>query len=118
MLAGQLAATYVLGSKLTRRPLSKPWAFHPIVVGTLFIGAFFVIGAVFASGTGYVRTIALFFYLLGALLLAGLTVIGTGAFLVSRLGAHPPRTAGEGAALGSSALPPATGGEASQPQAG
>lgn len=117
-LAGQLASTYVLGSKLMRRPLAEPWAFMPIVAGTLFIGMFFVMGAVFASGTGYVRTIALFFYLLGALLLTGLTVIGTGAFLVSRLGSQSPRTAGDGAALGSGALPPAPTSEASQPQAG
>ena len=89
-LAGQLAATYVLGSKLMRRPLSEPWAFRPIVTGTLFIGAFFAIGALFASGVGFLRTAALFFDLLGALLLAGLTVIGTGAFLVSRFGSPPP----------------------------
>ena len=91
-LAGQLASTYVLGSKLMRRPLGEPWAFTPIVTGTLFIGAFFVIGALFASGTGLLRSAALFFDLLGALLLAGLTVIGTGAFLVSRFGSRlsPP----------------------------
>ena len=101
-LAGQLASTYVLGSKLMRRPLGEPWAFMPIVTGTLFIAAFFVIGAVFASGSGFLRTAALFFDLLGALLLAGLTVIGTGAFLVSRFGSRisPP----EGGAL----APPAT----------
>jgi hypothetical protein len=93
-LAGQLAATYVLGSKLMRRQLGEPWAFGPIVIGTLFIGAFFVIGALFASGSGFMRTAALFFDLLGALLLAGLTVIGTGAFLVSRFGARisPPQS--------------------------
>jgi hypothetical protein len=92
-LAGQLAATYVLGSKLMRRRLGDPWAFTPIVTGTLFIAAFFVIGAFFASGTGFVRTAALFFDLLGALLLAGLTVIGTGAFLVSRFGSRPSASA-------------------------
>ena len=102
-LAGQLAATYVLGSKLMRRPLSEPWTFRPIVTGTLFIAAFFVIGAVFASGTGLLRTVALFFDLLGALLLAGLTVIGTGAFLVSRFGSPPAQL--EGAPLGSPAAP-------------
>jgi len=96
-LAGQLAATYVLGSKLMRRRLGDPWAFTPIVTGTLFIAAFFVIGAFFASGTGFVRTAALFFDLLGALLLAGLTVIGTGAFLVSRFGSRP--SAGASGAL-------------------
>ena len=89
-LAGQLAATYVLGSKLMRRGLGDRWAFAPIAMGTLFIAAFFVIGAIFATGTGFMRTAALFFDLLGALLLAGLTVIGTGAFLVSRFGSRSP----------------------------
>jgi hypothetical protein len=120
-LAGQLAATYVLGSKLMRRPLGEPWAFTPIVTGTLFIAAFFAIGAVFASGTGFLRTAALFFDLLGALLLAGLTVIGTGAFLVSRFGRAPARP--EGGAFEGSAPPapaPATvpASVASGPEAG
>jgi hypothetical protein len=106
VLAGQLAATYVMGSKLMHRRLSEPWAFMPIVGGTLFIAAFFVIGALFASGTGFMRTAALFFDLLGALLLAGLTVIGTGAFLVSRFGSRvSPPESGSLAAAPPGAIP-------------
>ncbi len=87
--AGHLAAAYVLGSKILRRPLSQPWTFSPLAVGTMFLAAFFVAGSVLASGSGVVRTAALFFDLLGALLWFGLTVIGTGAFVLSRLGEQP-----------------------------
>jgi hypothetical protein len=89
MWAGQLASSYVLGCKLMGRRLADRWAFAPLALGTLFVAAFFVAGAVFSSGSGFLRGGALFFDLLGLLLLTGLTVIGTGAFLVSRLGAQP-----------------------------
>jgi len=108
--AGQLAATQVLGSKLMRRSLTERWSFAPLALGTLFIAGFFVVGAIFGSGSGVLSTAALFFDLLGLLMLTGLTVIGTGAFLVSRLGSQPadlfarPQAVG---ASGGTAIPPA-----------
>ena len=62
---------------------------HPAAVGILFVGAFFLAGTVCSIASGYLRTAALFFDLVGLLLIMGLTVIGTGAFLVSRLGGQP-----------------------------
>src|SRR5262249_25434021 len=46
-------------------------------------------GAVLATPPGFPRTAALFFSLLGLLLVFCLTTIGTGAFLLSRLGTRP-----------------------------
>ena len=87
--AGQIAATQVLGSKLMGKSVTDRPGFGPIALGTLFIAGFFTIGTLLGSGTGVVRTGALFFELLGTLMLVGLTVIGIGAFLVSRLGSQP-----------------------------
>jgi len=87
--AGQLAATQVLGSKLLGRSVTDRWSFAPLALGALFIAGFFAAGAILGTGTGLMRTFALFFDLLGMLMLVGLTVIGTGAFLVSRLGSQP-----------------------------
>jgi hypothetical protein len=87
--AGQLAGSYVLGSKLMRRPLGQPWSFAPLAAGILFVGAFFMAGALLSSSGGVARSAALFFDLLGLLLVMGLTVIGTGAILLSRLGGRP-----------------------------
>ncbi len=88
--AGQLAATYVLGCKLTRRPLGAgSGLLLPIVAGLTFVGAFFVIGSVLGTTPGVVRVAALFFCLLGTLLVFGLSCIGAGAFLMSRFGRDP-----------------------------
>jgi hypothetical protein len=61
----------------------------PILTGTGFVALFFVAGALLATPPGFPRTAALFFSLLGALLVFCLTTIGTGAFLLSRLGSRP-----------------------------
>jgi hypothetical protein len=87
--AGQVAATYVLGCKILRRPLGSGGATAPIATGAAFIAMFFVAGALLATGSGAIRTMALFFDLLGLLLLTGLSTIGTGAFLLSRFGSQP-----------------------------
>ena len=50
---------------------------------------FFAAGAILATPPGFPRTAALFFSLLGMLLVFCLTTIGTGAFLLSRLGTRP-----------------------------
>jgi cytoskeletal protein CcmA (bactofilin family) len=88
--AGQLAATYVLGCKLVRRPLaSGSGLLLPMVAGLTFVGAFFAIGAVLGTSPGVVRIASLFFGLLGILLVFGLSCIGAGAFLLSGFGRDP-----------------------------
>lgn len=87
--AGQIAGSYVLGSKLTRRALGAPGPMPAIVAGNLLVGAFFVIGVLFWGSPGVMRTIAVFFHLVGLLVVTGLSLIGSGAFLLSRLGTRP-----------------------------
>jgi hypothetical protein len=87
--AGQIASTYVLGSRILRRRLGQGRAMMPILTGTGFVAMFFVAGALLATPPGFPRTVALFFSLLGVLLVFCLTTIGTGAFLLSRLGTRP-----------------------------
>ena len=87
--AGQLAATYVLGCKLTRRRLGEGSATVPLIAGSLLVASIFFMGSILWETPGVVRTFALFFMLVGVLLMAGLSVIGTGAFLLSRAGSRP-----------------------------
>jgi hypothetical protein len=87
--AGQLALSYALGCRLMRRRLGEGATLPPLAAGTLFVAGFFVMGALLGTGEGFVRTIALFFHLLGFLLVMGLSVIGIGAFLLSRMGTRP-----------------------------
>jgi hypothetical protein len=84
--AGQIAATYVLGCKLLRRRLGEGPALPPIFAGSLLIAAFFAVAAVCFTFGGLGAALALFFGLVGALVLFGLTTIGTGAFILSRAG--------------------------------
>src|SRR5206468_2236408 len=44
--AGQLAATYVLGCKLTRRPLGKGGVAGPLLAGSLLVASVFGFGAI------------------------------------------------------------------------
>ena len=62
---------------------------QPILLGAMFVALFFVAGALLATPPGFPRTAALFFSVLGALLVFCLTTIGTGAFLLSRFGTRP-----------------------------
>lgn len=87
--AGQLAATGLLGSKLMRRRVGEGSVLAPIVVGSAFVAMFFVVGAVLSGPPGVVRTFALFFSLIGVLLVTGLSILGTGALLLSRVGSRP-----------------------------
>ena len=89
LYAGQLAATYVLGCKLTRRRLGSGGVTAPLAAGSLLVASIFGFGAILWETPGIVRTVALFFLMVGALLLIGLTTIGAGAFLLSRAGARP-----------------------------
>jgi hypothetical protein len=93
LYAGQLAGAYVLGCKLTGRRLGEGQPLLPMLVGHLLIAALFVTGALLWPQDGAVRTLALFFHLAGLLTLLGLTTIGVGAVLLSRLGAGEPAPA-------------------------
>jgi hypothetical protein len=86
--AGQLAATCVLGARLTRRSLDHG-LIGPLAVGTLFVAILLVVGAVLSVGSGFGHPAALFFTISGALLLLGLGSLGTGAFILSRFGTRP-----------------------------
>ena len=86
---GQIAATYVLGCKLTRRRLGEGGVTAPLVAGSLLVASIFGFGAILWETPGVVRTVALFFMLVGVLLITGLSCIGTGAFLLSRAGTRP-----------------------------
>jgi hypothetical protein len=87
--SGQIATSYVLGCRLLRRPLEDAEPFMPLFAGSLLVAALFAIGAALAGPQGALRTVALFFPLLGALLWLGLAVIGSGAVLVSGFGSPP-----------------------------
>jgi hypothetical protein len=105
--AGQLAVTYVLGCRLLRRRLGEGASFAPLLAGTLFVAAFFVLGTQLAGPAGALRTLALFFGLLGALLVLGLSAIGTGAVLLSAFGSRPRDIEGAGSAAPAPVTPPA-----------
>jgi cytoskeletal protein CcmA (bactofilin family) len=87
--AGQIAATYVLGCKLTSRRPGERGLMLPIVAGLTAVAVCFAIAVGLAVMPGAFRLGVPFFGLLGALLLFGLSCIGTGAFLLSRFGRDP-----------------------------
>ena len=87
--AGNLATSYVLGCRLLRRPIQGGMSGAALAAGTLIVTLFFVLGAVLAGPQGPLRSLALFFALLGVLLALGLSVVGIGAVLLSRFGSRP-----------------------------
>jgi hypothetical protein len=86
---GQYAGAYGLGLKLLRRRLGEGSVIAPLSAGTLFIAAFFVAGALLAGPPGATRTLGLFLVAVGGLFGFALTIIGTGAVLLSRFGSRP-----------------------------
>jgi len=110
--AGQLAATAVLGARLTRRQLVTG-LMTPLFVGTLFVAVLLGIGGLLLVGDRSSQPVALFFLLSGCLLLLGLGALGTGAFLLSRFGTRPREVVWQGHAPlphgVAAAAPPATG---------
>ncbi len=89
--AGQIAASYVLGCRILRRRPGEGGLTAGILVGTLLVALFFVLGAAFAIPEGLARTASVFFTVLGLLLIVGLSTIGTGALILSRVGSRPPQ---------------------------
>jgi len=87
--AGQVAMSYLVGCRLLRRPLGEGGALAPTVVGALLVAGLFGAGALLAGG-GATRTLSLFFTLLGGLFSLVLTVLGSGAAVISGLG-NPAR---------------------------
>lgn len=103
--AGQIAGSYVLGCKILRRRPGEGGLMGPILVGTLLVALCFGLGAGFAVPEGLPRTLSLFFTLLGVLLVVGLSIIGTGALILSRVGSRPAQAApASTAAAGTPAL--------------
>jgi hypothetical protein len=101
---GQLAATYVLGCRLLpgrRSPEEGRNLIPALAAGAGLILALFLVGVVLAVFPGLGRVIALFFSAVGALLLLGITAIGTGAVILSRGGSRAPG----GPAISSAAVP-------------
>jgi hypothetical protein len=85
---GQLAATCVLGARLSRRSLADG-LMTPLLVGTLFVAVLLASGTALMAGDGIARPASLFLSLSGVLMLLGLGTLGTGAFLLSRFGTRP-----------------------------
>jgi len=96
--AGQIAGSYVLGCKILRRRPGEAGLMGPILVGTFLVALCFGLGAAFAVPEGLPRTLSLFFTLLGVLLVVGLSIIGTGALILSRVGSRPAQPAPQPAA--------------------
>lgn len=89
MWVGQFAGFYGLGLKLLRRRLGQGSVFAALAAGTLFVTAFFVVGALLAGAPGLSRTIALFLVAVGGLICTALQLIGSGAVFLSRFGTRP-----------------------------
>jgi len=106
---GQLAATYLLGCKLLGRPPGDAPPLRPIAAGAAFVALFFVAGAVLSVPSGFLRTLALFFALIGVLLVTGLSILGTGALLISRFGSRPSVAGPASAGVPAPPLVPETG---------
>jgi hypothetical protein len=106
--AGQLAATAVLGARLTRRQLVHG-LMTPLFVGTLFVAILLGIGGLVLVGDHSSQPVALFFLLSGGLLLLGLGALGTGAFLLSRFGTRPREVLWQGHAPLPHGVAPVTG---------
>ena len=104
--AGQLAATYLLGCRLTGRRAGESAVLAPIAVGSAFVAMFFVAGAVLSGPPGVTRTFALFFVLIGVLLVTGLSILGTGALMISRFGSGPRDAGIAPAGIPASPIPP------------
>lgn len=105
--AGQLAATFLLGCRLTRRRPGDGSPLPAMVAGHTLVASLFAIGAVLWTLPGAARTVALFFHLVGLLLMCGLACIGTGAFLLSRFGSAPRQPAPAPAPAAVAPAPPA-----------
>ncbi len=89
LFAGHVVASYVLGCKLTGRETGQGGAMLPLLVGSVFVAMFFVVGTFMAIQPGWTRSAALFFSCAGVLLVMVLAIVGSGAILVSRFGTRP-----------------------------
>jgi hypothetical protein len=79
-----------------RREVGQGGVMLPLLIGSLFVALFFVVGAMLAVYPGWTRSAALFFCLAGMLLLIVLAIVGSGAILVSRIGSRPDDALREG----------------------
>lgn len=86
VFAGKLSGTYVLGCKLLRRRLGEGGALGPMAAGAGLVAACLAVAAVCFSSGGATAAVGFFFGCVALLVTAGLTLIGTGAILLSRGG--------------------------------
>jgi hypothetical protein len=90
--AGHAAASFVLGCKLTSRD-TRSGAALPLAAGLGFVAAFFVAGALLATQPGVLWRIGFFLGMLGLFLMVCLSLIGSGALVLSRIGGRGERGA-------------------------
>jgi hypothetical protein len=103
--AGQVSATYVLGCKLMRRRLGEGPVLGPVAAGSGFIAALFALAVICYHAGGLAGAFSLFFGLVAMLLVVGLTIIGTGAVLLSRFGGRERGAGPAGHAPGVTPVP-------------
>jgi hypothetical protein len=87
--AGLVAATCVIGSRLMRRQLGQGGTVAPYFTGSLFVIALMFLGLAGLLLPGVFKPLGFFLVLLAVLFGAGLSMIGTGAALLSRFGSTP-----------------------------
>jgi hypothetical protein len=92
--AGFVAATCVIGSRLLRRDLGQGGTMAPYFTGSLFSTALTLLGLAGLFQPGIFRPMGFFLVLLAVLFGAGLSMIGTGAALLTRFGSAPREPVG------------------------
>ncbi len=87
---GLIAGSYLLGCRLLRRGMGEGGMAAPVFATTLLLAPMFGIGALWAGHAGVLGNLALFFPILGMLLVTALSVIGSGALLTSAFQRRQP----------------------------
>ncbi len=103
---GLIAGAYLLGCRLLRRGMGEGGMAAPVFATTLLLAPMFGIGALWAGDAGMLGTVALFFPILGMLLVTALSVIGSGALLTSAFQRRQPPAPAPAAAYTPPPTPP------------
>jgi hypothetical protein len=105
--AGQVATSYLVGCRLLQRPLGAGGYVGPTFMGALLVAMLFALGAALA-GPGAMRSLSLFFTMVGVLFSLVFTVLGSGAAVVSGFGsARRAKDAVEAAPVAAAPIGPA-----------
>ena len=83
---GQIVGLHVLGARLTRQSAPAARPLQALIMGSLFVALFFALGPFLWQFGGALRSVAVFLSLLGVVVLLILSLLGTGALLLSRFG--------------------------------